>query len=534
LHEYGDGTGVIAMVGRRVSAILLLIGLVCAASGAQADQVVLRVVPHADLKILDPHTNTATITLMHGQMIYDTLFAWDEKLQPRPQMVDTETISPDKLVYTLTLRPGLKFHDGQRVTSRDAVASLKRWMVRNVLGQTLAKYLASIDAVDDNTLVIRLIRPFAFVETALGATDAVIMRAEDAATDPYKAITTTIGSGPFRFVASEWNPGAKVVYEKNRDYIPRPEPPSGLAGGKIVKVDRVEFVVLPDPFTKSTAIQRAEVDYIDALPHDQIPILEKSPGIVLRPWAQIEGTGIIRPNSLYPPFNNEKARQALAMTVNQPDYLAAAYGNQRWWRTCYSFFVCGSPNETEAGSEPYRHQDLARAKALFAEAGYAGEKITLINTHEIPSIGALGDVTAANLKQIGLNIDIVDSDWGTMIARRAKKDPPDQGGWNIFHTGVAGSGMYNPLTSFAIDSSCEGKNWFGWPCDQETQALREAYVDAPDEEARRTALEALQQHLWQAVPVIPIGQEVQPYAARDTLSGILRSHIIVFWNIAKS
>jgi peptide/nickel transport system substrate-binding protein len=530
----GTDQGAQGMKTRWVGAILSLIGLVCAGGAADADQVVLRVVPHADLKILDPHTNTATITLMHGQMIYDTLFAWDEKLQPRPEMVDTYTVSPDKLAYTFTLRPGLKFHDGQQVTSRDAVASLKRWMVRDTLGQTLAKYLTAIEASDDNVFVIRLNRPFAFVETALGSTTAVIMRAQDAATDPYTAIATTIGSGPFRFVAAEWNPGARVVYEKNPDYVPRPEPASGVAGGKVVKVDRVEFVVLPDPFTKSSALQRAEVDLIDQLPRDQIPILEKTAGIVLAPTAQIEATAIIRPNSLFPPFSSEKARQALALIVNQPDYLGAAFGDQHWWRPCFSFFVCGSPNETEAGAEPYRRQDLPRAKALFRKAGYEGEKITLINTHEIVGIGALGDVTAAALKQIGLNVDIADSDWGSMVARRARKDPPDKGGWNIFHTTVGGAGMYSPMTNFTIDSGCDGKNWFGWPCDQETQALRQAYVDAPDVEMRRAALIALQQHLWQAVPVVPVGQYVQPYAARSNLSGILKSHIIVFWNIAKS
>jgi peptide/nickel transport system substrate-binding protein len=523
------------MIRRRLATILLLIGLSSVvAMGAAADQVVLRVVPHADLKILDPHTNTATITLMHGQMIYDTLFAWDENLQPKPQMVDTYTVSPDKLVYTFTLRSGLKFHDGQKVTARDAVASIKRWMVRDVLGQVMATYIASFEATDDNSFVIRLNRPFAFVETALGSTGAVIMRAEDAATDPYKAITTTIGSGPFRFVASEWNPAAKVVYEKNPDYVPRNEPPSGLAGGKVVRVDRVEFDVLPDSFTKSSALQRGEVDFIDQLPHDQVAVLDHAPHIVVASHQQVQSTGIIRPNSLYPPFNNEKAREALALTANQPDYLAAAFGDERWWRPCFSFFVCGSPNETEAGADPYRAQNLERAKALFAEAGYSGEKIILINTHEIPSIGALGDVTAANLRQIGLNIEVAESDWGTMVSRRANKDPPDRGGWNIFHTTVGGAGFYNPVTNFTIDSGCDKQNWFGWPCDEETQKLRQAYIDAPDDEVRRVALVALQAHLWQAVPVVPVGQYIQPYAARDTLSGVLKSHIIVFWNIAKS
>src|SRR5436853_4652325 len=382
-----------------------LIALLMALPVEARAEKVLRVVPHADLKIVDPYTTTATITLMHGQMIYDQLFAWNAKLEPKPQMVDHYEVSPDKLVYTFTLRPGLKFHDDQPVTPRDVIASLKRWMVRDVIGQAMAPFVEEWQAVDDKTFVLRLKEPFAFVETALAisaGTAPVIMREEDALTDPFKNITTTIGSGPFKFAAAEWNPGAKTVYVKSPDYVPRADPPDGNAGAKLAKVDRVEWIVLPDPFTKSSAIQNGEVDIIDQLPNDQIPVLEKAKDIVLDRTAALPSIGYARPNHLYPPFDNPKARQALAMAVSQEEYLSAAFGDERWWRQCYSFFVCGSPNETEAGSEPYQKPDLARAKTLLQEAGYKGEKIVLINTHEIASIGALGDVTANNLKQIGV------------------------------------------------------------------------------------------------------------------------------------
>ncbi len=269
------------MMMRMAGLILVLLGLCSAANRVMAGDNVLRVVPHADLKVLDPHTNTATITLMHGAMIYDTLFAWDSKIRPQPQMVGNFQISPDGLVHTYTLRPGLKFQDGQPVTTKDVIASIKRWMVRNTVGQALAKAIVKIEASDDKTFVIRLKEPFAFVEFALGSYDADIMRAQDAATDPFKAVTTTVGSGPFRFVRGEWNPGAKVVYEKNPDYVPRSDPPDGMAGGKVVKVDRVEWTVLPNSFTKSSALQRGEVDMIDQLPHDQIAVLEHSPDIVI-------------------------------------------------------------------------------------------------------------------------------------------------------------------------------------------------------------------------------------------------------------
>jgi len=513
---------------------LLLLAVLVPLGGPKAADKVLRVVPHADLKVLDPHTNTATITLMHGHLIYDTLFSWDSQLRPKPQMVESYQVSADRLVYTFTLRPGLKFHDGQPVTTRDVIPSLRRWMVRDTIGQALATFLDTIEASDDKTFVIRLKEPFAFVEMALGAVASVIMREKDAATDPFKAVTETIGSGPFRFVRAEWNPGAKVVYERNPDYVPRAEPADGLSGGKVVKLDRVEWIILPDPFTKSSALQRNEVDIIDQLPHDQIPILEHAPGVVIGGVPPIDGYGIIRPNHLYPPFDNPKARQALAFSVNQQEYASAAFGDRKWWRECWSFFVCDSPNGTEAGSEEHRHQDLARAKALLAEAGYKGEKVVLITTGEIPSISALGDVTADNLKKIGVNVELAVSDWGTMVARRAKKDPPGQGGWNLFHTTVGGTGMSSPLTNFAINSSCGGDNWFGWPCDAKTEELRSAYIRAADEAPSRAALEALHRHLWEELPDVPVGQYVQPWAWRSNVTGVLRANLFVFWNIDKN
>ena len=192
---------------------------------------------------------------------------------------------------------------------------------------------------------------------------------------------------------------------------------------------------------------------IDQLPHDQIPVLEHSTDIVIGRVSPLDSYGIIRPNSLYPPFNNPKAREALALIVSQREYTSAAFGDKRWWRECWSFFVCGSADGTEAGSENFRHQDLARAKALLAEAGYKGEKIIMLTTQEIPSLAALGDVTADNLRKIGVNLDIAVSDWGTMVARRAKKDPPGQGGWNLFHTTVGGTSMSSPLANFTINSS---------------------------------------------------------------------------------
>jgi peptide/nickel transport system substrate-binding protein len=519
-------------------AILLVLLMIAGAVGRDATAAtVLRVSPHANLQVLDPHGNTATITIMHAHLIYDTLFAWDEALRPQPQMVESYTVSPDRLTYAFVLRPGQKFHDGQKVTSRDVVASLKRWAVRDPLGQMLAAATGEMVAVDDARFEIRLKEPFNFVELAIsvsGGNVPVIMRAQDAATDPFQQVKETIGSGPFRFVRDEWVPDVKLVYEKNPDYVPRAEPPSGLAGGKVVKIDRMEWIVLPDAQTKASALQKGEIDIIDQLPLDQAPILEKLPNITVRQLNQIDSYGIIRPNHLFPPFDNPKARQALALAMDQKEYLHAASGDDpKWWSECWSVFVCGSPYGTEAGAETLRKRDLARAKQLLAESGYKGEKVIMITTREIPSIGGLGDVTAANLQALGINLEIQESDWGTMLARRAKKDPPSKGGWNIFHTNVAGGAVYHPLTNFVVGTACDQKSWFGWPCDEQAVALLGDFIRAPDEAVRARATEALHRRLWEVVPTIPTGQFKQPIAWRNNVTGLLSANVNVYWNIEK-
>jgi peptide/nickel transport system substrate-binding protein len=291
---------------------------------------------------------------------------------------------------------------------------------------------------------------------------------------------------------------------------------------------------MPDPITKATALQKAEIDIIDQLPFDQAPLLEKMPGVTVRRTNPIDNTGIIRPNHLHPPFDNPKARQALALMVDQKEYMHAAYGDdKKWWRECWSHFICGTSNETEAGTESLRKRDLAKAKQLMIEAGYKGEPIILITTREIATIGALGDVTAANLQAIGVKVDVRESDWGTMLARRAKKDPPAQGGWHIFHTNLTSGTMFSPLTNFGVGMACGGKSWFGWPCDEQAEELQRAYVRAPDEASRRAALEALHKRLWEVVPLVTVGQYTQPLAWRNNVSGLLTANVNVYWNVEK-
>src|SRR5437762_3646092 len=210
-------------------------------------QSVLRLVPQADLKILDTVQTTNNITSNHGYMIYDTLFSLDSKLVPKPQMVESYTKSADGLTWTFKLRPGLKFHDGQPVTSKDVVASILRFNKRIPAGVTMMQFTKEIVTTGPDTFEIRLNKPFALVlETLAGPENPLfITREADAQLDPNTAMTTAVGSGPFIFVREGWVPGSKGVYKKNPDYKPRSDAADGFAGGKLAKVDRVEWLVIP-------------------------------------------------------------------------------------------------------------------------------------------------------------------------------------------------------------------------------------------------------------------------------------------------
>ncbi|MBI1775695.1 MAG: ABC transporter substrate-binding protein [Proteobacteria bacterium] len=514
------------------------LGALALAQPAAAQQKVLRVVPSANLTLLDPVATSTVIIREHGLAIYESLFAWDADFNPKPMMVETYAVSPDKLKYTFTLRPGLKFHDGSPVATKDVLASLNRWMARDLMGQKLKQFMTGIERVDDRSFTLTLKEPYGFVELSLGSAIGqipVIMREKEAMTDPFQQVPESIGSGPYKFIKSEWVPGATVVYEKNTDYVPRSEPPNGLSGARLVKVDRMEWKVIPDAATAANALARGEVDLWDQPRIDLLPTLATNKEVVIGKLHKLGNVGLYRPNALFPPFNNVKARQALAALINQPDYMGAAFGDPKFWQTCDAYYVCGGPYETKTGSEMFgKRPDRDKAKQLLAESGYKGEPIVILSTTEIGWIGALAEVAASELKAIGANVDLQIYDWGATTARVNKKDPPDKGGWNIFLTGASGATMHHPLTNLGTNMSCKGDNFIGWPCDEETESLRDKFIRAPDEATRKTTLEALSRRLWEEQPYTLLGQYDQPYAWRRNIEGVLKAPIIVFWNISKS
>jgi peptide/nickel transport system substrate-binding protein len=503
---------------------------------ARSETKVLRVVPHADLTQLDPVFASIVITREYGLMVYEELFSWDSKLQPKPQMVESWTTSPDGLTWRFTLRDGLKFHDGQAVTTADVVPSLKRWMGRDLVGAKLLAVLASIDPVDAKSFELKLKKPYPSLLFSIGSAIGqipIIMRAKDLEGDPSKPITTSIGSGPFRFNKEARVSGVLTVFDRNADYVPRSEPADGLAGGRVAKVDRVEWRVIPDAATAAAALQNGEIDIWEQPTLDLIPMLSQKPGIRTQRLTDLSNQTMLRPNSLYPPFDNPKARLALAYIINQADVMAAGFGDEKFWKRCNAYYICGGPYGTEIGTEDFR-QDFAKAKALLAEAGYHGEKLYFPSTHEIAWIGQMAEVVADEMKQAGMNVEIIWADWGTTAGRQMNQGQPSAaGGWNMFVTGASGPTMHHPLTNLGTNMACDRKNFAGWPCDEQAEALRAAFLDA-DDAARPAALEKLHRYLAQVQPYRVLGQYDQPVALRSNVTGLLSSPIIVYWNIDKN
>ena len=524
---------------RRTFAALSGAGLVTLASGQAsraADSRTLRFIARTDLRVLDPIWTTAYVSRNHGYMIFDTLFALDSKFKPQPQMVGDYSLSPDKLTWKFALRPGLKFHDGQPVRGADCAASIKRWTVRDGLGQGLAAVVDEMTGGDDNSFTIKLKEPFPLLLDGLAKVSSLvpfIMPERVAKTDPFTQITETIGSGPFKFVREEFEPGHKAVYVKNPDYVPRSEPPNWASGGKVVKVDRIEWLIIPEPSTAAAALVNGEVDWWETPTPDLAKVLEANSELSVVNVDPLGTMGLLRFNQLLPPFDDVRIRRAVMSAVDQSDFLTALAGDPRDWKLCPSFFTCGTPMSNTTGSEALTgKRDIDGARKAIIDAGYKGEPIVVLDGVDLVTSHAHGLVAADLLKKLGFNVEVASSDWGTVVTRRALKKPVAEGGWNVFGTDFLGAEMLNPWLNPPLPANGD-KAWFGWPKDDTLEALRKDWLKANDSEERQEIAAKIQARAFETVPYIPTGQYSPKMAYRKNLKGVIDAPALMMWNVEK-
>jgi peptide/nickel transport system substrate-binding protein len=507
------------------------------AQGGAAGSRTLRFIPQGNLANADPVWTTTTLARNHGLMVYDTLFGLDAQHQARPQMAASHEVSADGAVHTIALRPGLRFHDGEPVRAADCVASIMRWSRRDVLGQRLQTLLADMRATDDATFEIVLRRPWPGLAWALGKPSAnicAIMPERVAQTDPFRQITDYTGSGPFRFRADQWVPGSLAAYERFADYVPREEPADFLAGGKRVHFDRVEWRVMPDPATAAAAMQANEADWWEQPLADLLPVLRRGRDIAVEVVNTTGALGMLRFNHLHPPFDNPAIRRAVFPAVDQRAFMQAALGDDpALWTVPAGAFTPGTALANDAGLEVLTGpRSVDAAKRALRAAGYRGEPVVLLSPSDLAQQNAMAEVGADTLRRIGMAVDLQVMDWGTLVQRRAKREPPAQGGWSAFCTTWEGLDTSVPGSHQAIrGNGLEG--WIGWAESPRREALRDAWFDAADPETARRIAEDLQRVVWDEAPFVPLGLLRPPMAFRRNLTGIIKGGPPLFWNVRR-
>ncbi|WP_334129361.1 ABC transporter substrate-binding protein [Sneathiella sp.] len=498
----------------------------------------LNAVVHAPLRALDPSVSTARITRTHGFMVFDTLLGLDDDLMVQPQMA-SYTTSDDKLTYTFTLRDGLKWHDGAPVTAADCVASLERWGKFDGAGRKMMEYVSSIEAVSDNSFVIKLETAFGPLPDLLAKPSpipAFMMPKRLAELPEGEQIKDMIGSGPFKFVADEFQPGVRAVYVKNEDYIPRDEPASGSAGGKVVKVDRVVWNVMPDTQTTLNALMSGDVDIVENVPIDLLPLLETDSDIVVGDTKPVGSQLTGQFNHTQPPFSDVNIRRAAMYALDQEQLLATAIGNPDYYTLCASSYGCTVPLASDAGHEYLdgpAEERMEKAKKLLAEAGYDGTPILMMQPTDLASLNSQPIVAAERLREAGFKVDVVPMDWASLQARKDSQNAVADGGWNMFFTFWGVEGIWNPLANPLIDGTGDANAWAGWRISPEVEALRGQYIASTDLEEQKKIAREIQQIAYDQAFYFNGGEFRGASAWRSNVDGIVPGMVLQFWNITK-
>src|SRR5258708_3551958 len=446
-------------------------------------------------------------------------------------MVESWQVSADKLTWDFYLREPLAWHDGTPVTSADCVASIKRWTDKDAVGGLLAKSTREMKVIDQLAFQIVLKEPFGLMLNALSKTASVplfVMPKRVAALPVNQQLSDATGSGPFIFKKDEWKAGEKVVYVRNPAYKPRPEPPSGLAGGKVAKLDRIEWVWIPDTQTQINALLTGEIDILEATSHDLLPVLEKDKNVEIFSPDTLGSTYVLRMNWKQPPCNDVRYRRAVELALNQQDFLKAVIGDPRYYKVCKAMFGCGTPLENHAGMDGILESDFEASKKILKEAGYDGTPIVLLQTSDNPVLANLAPVAKTLLEKGGFKVDMQTMDWNTQVTRRSKKDPIDKGGWNISMTAAAAVLLLDPVNNHYAEASGD-RAQFGWPLDEEIEKLRMAFVRESDPKKQIEIAEQVQTRIMDQGVTVPLGQFVQPLARRKNVSGNIQSPVTVFW-----
>lgn len=513
-----------------------LVAGACLPDALAADRTV-RASLNTELQSLDPVYASVNATRVFSYLVFDTLIAIDNEGKYHPQMLEGWEISADRMSYRFRLRDGLTWSDGAPVTSEDCVASIQRWAKRESFGGQLISATQDFQIVDAKTFDLHLNRPFAFVIDALGKPGIIVpvmMPARLARLDANKPVPEVVGSGPFLFRKNDWRPGERAIFDRNPNYRPRPEPPNGLSGGKLVRVDRVDLVSMPDQATRVAALQTGELDLLEVVPFDFIDVLGKNPDVTVTSQKGVQQMmDVISINHLQPPFNNVLMRRALQAAVGQGDVMAA-YGlpKNMYQSQCLSIYMCDAPGTTDAGAEIYKSAGIEHARMLLKEAGYKNEKVVFLHAATSALLDPVGLVVADQMQRAGFNVDFRTSDYATVAERRRSRAPVENGGWSVAPIVWNGIDMVNPLSDPTVSNNCT-ENYPGWYCDPKMTDLLRQYSEISDPTQRKLLEAQIQAEFHSNVNLVLAGQFSAPMAYRSNLQGVVTFGFPVFWSMER-
>jgi peptide/nickel transport system substrate-binding protein len=502
------------------------------ASAATAARTLRFVPAEGGVAILDPVWTTGWPTLPFALQMFESLYAPDSTLAPRPQMAAGHVTDDDNRRWTIRLREGLRFHDNEPVLARDCAASIRRWMARDSIGRsTLASRLDAIETPDDRTIVFRLNRPFPQLPFVLGKPQPnilPIMPARLAATDPNTQLTELIGSGPFRFVAREFAAGSLAVQARFEAYQPRNEPPDALSGGRIAKLDRIEWTAIPDPGTAAAALLTGEVDWLEAPAPDLLPLLRKNRDVVTEPFNPYGLLALLRPNHAWGATASPEVRAAIMAAIDPQEVMQAGMGGDPDSYTAPAgVFRPGSPAASTAGMQHLGPKPAAEIKALLQAANYSNEPVILLHPADAPAIHAMFQVVAARLREAGLNVDDQVMDTATVATRCLRKE-----GWSLMMLNVPGAGHSSPMVAQGLRTGRAASP--GWPTNPEVESLRDRWIDSTDPTEQRALAARIQDIALTDVILSPLGHHVRKSAWRANVAGILKAPEPLMWNVSKA
>jgi peptide/nickel transport system substrate-binding protein len=509
--------GVAPLIVWTVAAWLTMFGAV----DAQAQETprmggVLKVATIGEPPTLDIQATTTVLTYEIMWHAYESLFALDRSWSPVPHLAESHSVSDRGLRHTITLRKGVRFHNGKEMTSADVVPSIKRWGEVASLGKVLWASVESIEATDPYTVVMELKQPSASLTAGLAEPAAVIHPREVIEAAGNGQVKEFIGTGPYRFV--EHKPDRHIKFVRFKDYAARAEPPNGFSGKRVAWLDEILFIPVPETAVRLAGVETGEYHHAMFIKQDAYERIRRLPALEPR-IVKPRGWTLVSLNHKAGLMTSKPIRQAVQAALDMEAIMAAGFGHKDFYRLGPALFFPEQPWHTTAGAALYNQRDRDKARRLLKEAGYERQPVRWISTQEYEFMYKSALVAKQQLEEVGFVIDLQVVDWATLNQRAQKAEL-----WDAYITGYPLNA--DPALHVAFRCSFQG-----WWCNEEKERLVSELRQESDVTKRKALVERIQTIFYEDVGQVKLGDYNTLDAARRELRGAFRTAPrLYFWN----